>query len=274
MSEQVENLKEASLKFADISVLCIEPNLNNPNEMDDASMARLVDEIRENGFIVPIIVVAEGEKYKILNGEHRWRAAMQAEYKYIPCVILTDEKWKDQELFDLMNIRINEIRGKLSPSKMQPIYEKVVAKYGEDNVKKILGITNDDVYKKMIKKMATSFKKSINSEEMSDKIDAEVLKHKDPRAFTKAVSKIIRDEAEKAHKSNCIIFQSTGSEHVVIKANSTTFSAISEIVRMCQLHNKDINGILFASFSEIVNKANEIFPDTSIDIKESTGPLP
>ena len=264
MSQEV--VKQSSLKVADIAVSAIDPNPNNTNEMSDEAFGRLVEEIKENGFIVPILVVPmENGRYKILNGEHRWKAATTVGYEHIPSVILSDEKWADPELFELVNIRINQIHGNDSPVKMQPIYDRVAAKYGEENVRRILGYTNEDIYKKLIKKMATGFKKNV-SDDTAQKIDAEAAKSKDTVSFGRAVSKIIRDEAERSQQSHCLIFQSTGKNHVVIKASETTFSAISEIVRMCQHSQKDINTILLPMFSDVLQKAQEIFPDKSIEI--------
>ena len=58
-------MKESSLRVADISVLEIVPNENNANEMNENSFNRLVDEIRDVGFLVPIHVVPFADKYKI-----------------------------------------------------------------------------------------------------------------------------------------------------------------------------------------------------------------
>lgn len=237
--------------------------------MGDQDFARLVEEIKEVGFILPILVVpTDGGRFKILNGEHRWKAATTLGYEYVPSVILSDEKWNDQDVFQLVNIRLNEIRGRLSSTKLQPIYDKVAQKYGEDNVRKMMGITQDDVYKKLIKKMATSYKKSVTSELAQEQIDEAAKIHKNPKSFTRSVSKIIRDEAEKAHQVKCLIFQSNGKEHVVVKCSDHLFAAISEIVRQCQNHGKDINDVLFGSFSEVLQKSNEIFPDKSIDLPQ------
>jgi ParB/RepB/Spo0J family partition protein len=249
-------IKESSLKIADIAVGVIDTNPNNPNEMNDESFGRLVDEIKEIGFIDPITVIPSGDRYKILNGEHRLKAAVSAGYEFIPSIIIYDEKFNDPDVFELVNIRLNEIRGKLSPVKMQPIYDRVVQKFGEENVQRILGITSDDIYKKLIKKMATNFKKS-TSAEVAEKIDAQAEKQKDPASFSRAVSKIIRDEAEKSMQSKCIIFQSVGKEHVIIRANDTTFSAASELVRKCQNEHKDINELLFPALADLIKVAQK-----------------
>lgn len=270
----MDAIKEPSLRVVDIAVTSIDPNPNNPNEMSDEAFNRLVEEIREVGFLSPIIVVEkEDGRFKLLNGEHRWRAAMAANYEHIPSVVLSDDKFSDPDVFELVNIRLNEIRGKLSPEKMQPIYERVVAKYGEDNVKRVLGITQDDVYKKLIKKLATQYKKSV-SPEVGEKIDKAVDNHSDPNKFSKAISKIIREAATQAQTSNCMIFKSSGKDHVVIQASETTFSAIAEIVRMCQARGVDINAVLCSGFVDILNRANDIFPDHSVELPQEAAPHP
>ena len=57
----------------------IVPNPQNPRQNFDAeSMAELTASIKSVGVIQPVIVVIAGEsqkKYRLLDGERRWRAA-------------------------------------------------------------------------------------------------------------------------------------------------------------------------------------------------------
>lgn len=256
----MDTTKQASLKVLDVSVQEIEPNQNNPNEMSDEAFSRLVEEIKEVGFLVPIIVFEyQPNKFRILNGEHRWRAAIQAGYEFIPSVIISDEKFNDPDLFELVNIRLNEIRGKINPIKMQPIYDRVVEKFGEDNAKKVLGITTEEVYKKLIKKMSISFKKQIQTKDGVEKIDKAASKHRDPKSFSRAVMRILREESQRQEASNVIIIQSIGRDSIVVKADDQTFAVFSEISRMCQLHSIDINSLLFPGLAEILSKSNQMF---------------
>ena len=50
-------------------------------------MATLVESIRQYGVIQPIVVCKMDDKYQIVAGERRWRAAQLAELTTIPVVI-------------------------------------------------------------------------------------------------------------------------------------------------------------------------------------------
>lgn len=66
----------------------IEPNKNQPRQsFDKEKIEALAESIKEHGVIQPIIVVKSGERYKIVAGERRWRAAKKAGLKEIPAVI-------------------------------------------------------------------------------------------------------------------------------------------------------------------------------------------
>ncbi|MFQ6081973.1 MAG: ParB/RepB/Spo0J family partition protein [Candidatus Aminicenantia bacterium] len=68
-----------------ISIDKIVPNPNQPrNEIGDIS--DLAASIRAKGIIEPIIVRPKGEKYEIISGERRYRAALEAGLKEIPSI--------------------------------------------------------------------------------------------------------------------------------------------------------------------------------------------
>ena len=56
--------------------------------MDEASLAELADSIRAQGVMQPILVRAvEGNRYEIIAGERRWRAAQRANLREVPALI-------------------------------------------------------------------------------------------------------------------------------------------------------------------------------------------
>ncbi len=78
-----------------ISVHDIKPNLEQPRKaFDEEKISELAASIKENGIIQPIIVRSSKNKYEIVAGERRWRAAIKAELAKVPCIIkeLTEEQ--------------------------------------------------------------------------------------------------------------------------------------------------------------------------------------
>lgn len=56
-------------------------------DMDDAALQELAESIKAQGIIQPIIVRKKGERYEIIAGERRWRAAQLAGLSQVPVVI-------------------------------------------------------------------------------------------------------------------------------------------------------------------------------------------
>lgn len=63
------------------------------------SLAELALSIREQGIVQPIVVVARGERFEIIAGERRWRAALQAGLATVPVVVR--EKATDRDLLEI-----------------------------------------------------------------------------------------------------------------------------------------------------------------------------
>ena len=71
-----------------MEVSLIQPNENQPRqEFEKDSLDDLKDSIKKYGVIQPIVVRKKDDKYEIIAGERRWRAAKAAKLKEIPCII-------------------------------------------------------------------------------------------------------------------------------------------------------------------------------------------
>src|SRR5258708_21511820 len=84
---------EASTLEIDIDL--IEPNPEQPRtRFAENSLEELAQSIRVNGIVQPIVVRKAGNRYQIVAGERRWRAAQRAELRRIPAVVkdVSDEK--------------------------------------------------------------------------------------------------------------------------------------------------------------------------------------
>lgn len=67
----------------------IEPSPNQPRHVfDEGALAELSESIRQNGVITPITVRRDGDIYRIIAGERRWRASRMAGLDEIPAHIL------------------------------------------------------------------------------------------------------------------------------------------------------------------------------------------
>jgi ParB family chromosome partitioning protein len=75
--------------FVDLPVESISPNPRQPRTVfDEDAMAELVESISEIGLLQPVVVrPLEDEKYELVMGERRWRAARLAGRDTVPAIV-------------------------------------------------------------------------------------------------------------------------------------------------------------------------------------------
>ena len=101
----------ASEEFVEIDVDLIEPNHLQPRtRFDEAQLEELSHSIKLNGVVQPILTRRiAGERYQIVAGERRWRAAQRAGMQRIPAIVreIPDEKMLELALIE--NIQRQEL---------------------------------------------------------------------------------------------------------------------------------------------------------------------
>jgi ParB family chromosome partitioning protein len=109
-------------------------------DFSEAALAELARSIREQGIVQPIVVVARGERYEIVAGERRWRAAALAGLERVP--ITVREKTSDRDLLEVALVE-NLQREDLNPLEAAEAYarlreefqltqEKIAERVGKD----------------------------------------------------------------------------------------------------------------------------------------------
>ncbi len=87
----VENKVSSDSKVCTLAVHCLVPNKNQPRKtMTSEGLDELAKSIRQQGVIQPILVrpmPGEENKYQIIAGERRWRAAQRAGLSEVPVFI-------------------------------------------------------------------------------------------------------------------------------------------------------------------------------------------
>lgn len=75
-------------EMSEIRIADIVPNPTQPRtEFDEEALDELAESIRQLGLIQPITVKRSGDKYIIISGERRWRAAERAGLEALPAYI-------------------------------------------------------------------------------------------------------------------------------------------------------------------------------------------
>jgi hypothetical protein len=238
-------VRESSLKVVEIHVDALVLNPANSNEMDEVTLNRLVDEIREVGMLDPIDVVpsSEPDKYFILGGEHRLKASMIVGLSYVPAIIHTEEKWSDRDLFDLVAFRLNVLKGSQNPEKFIKLYDRMALKFGPEPLQEIFAVTDSALWKKMTKAIRKDLKKAGMDDETLEHVAEAEKKAKDFNQFTKYLNKIFESQAL-ATKTNAIIFVNQEKENFLIEASDDLFACVKTLYQMATEKQKVMSDVL------------------------------
>ncbi|SCL15885.1 chromosome partitioning protein, ParB family [Micromonospora rhizosphaerae] len=115
-------------RFAEIPVDAIVPNPKQPRQVfDEDALEELKTSIQEVGFLQPIVVrQIDGEKYELVMGERRWRAAQAVGRDSIPAIV-RDTK-DDAMLRDALLENIH--RANLNPLEEAAAYQQLLEEFG------------------------------------------------------------------------------------------------------------------------------------------------
>ena len=119
----------------DVDIDLLEPNHYQPRgPMDDAKLEELARSIRSNGVIQPIVVrrVLSGgagrDRYQIIAGERRWRAAQRAQLTRVP-IVIKDVGADDKKRLLAMALVENIQREDLNPMEAAAGYQRLVDEF-------------------------------------------------------------------------------------------------------------------------------------------------
>ncbi|MER7889102.1 ParB/RepB/Spo0J family partition protein [Micromonospora sp. NPDC094482] len=115
-------------RFAEISVDAIVPNPKQPRHVfDEDALEELKTSIQEVGFLQPIVVrQLDDEKYELVMGERRWRAAQAVGRESIPAIIRDTRD--DAMLRDALLENIH--RANLNPLEEAAAYQQLLEEFG------------------------------------------------------------------------------------------------------------------------------------------------
>jgi ParB family transcriptional regulator, chromosome partitioning protein len=117
----------------------LRPNPRNPRRLfTDTELGELSDSIRERGIIQPIVVRAlQGDKFEIIAGERRWRAAQRAGLHDVPIAVVEANDAQALEFAIIENVQ----RADLNPIEEASGYLALMDDFNrtQDEVAQIVG---------------------------------------------------------------------------------------------------------------------------------------
>lgn len=152
----------------------LDPNINQPRkDFDEEKLAELAESIKKHGVVQPIIVRKEGNTYKIVAGERRWRASRLAGLETIPVII---REYEDHELIEIALIE-NLQREDLNPVEQARAYSRLIEEHNltQEKIAEVIG------------KSRSAIANSLRLNKLDDKIKQYLIDNKLTEGHARAI---------------------------------------------------------------------------------------
>jgi len=117
---------EESKEIKELPAELIDARSDQPRKIfNEESLKELAESIREYGVLQPVLVRPKGEKYEIIAGERRYRAAQIAGIEVIPALVKEIDDVEADEISLIENLQ----RENLNPIEEAVAYKKMIEKY-------------------------------------------------------------------------------------------------------------------------------------------------
>lgn len=190
--EVIMNQQNEGIKVVDINE--IEPNYDQPRKkFDQEELNELMCSIQEHGILQPLIVRVKGDKYEIVAGERRYRAARLAKIREIPIMV---KEFDDRQVLEVALIE-NIQRSDLNSMELACAYSLLMERfdYTQEEVANRVGKSRSEVTNIMrLLKLTPELQQKLRDEELSYGQARALLPLKDIKLQKVAAQYIIDNE--------------------------------------------------------------------------------
>ncbi|MFR2840535.1 MAG: ParB/RepB/Spo0J family partition protein [Zhenhengia sp.] len=190
--EAVINQQNEGIRFVDINE--IEPNYDQPRKkFDQEELNELMLSIQEHGILQPLIVREKGNKFEIVAGERRYRAARLAKVREIPILV---KDFDDKQVLEVALIE-NIQRSDLNSMELACAYSLLMERfdYTQEEVATRVGKSRSEVTNIMrLLKLTPDLQQKLRDEELSYGQARALLSIKDIQLQKEAAEYIIAHE--------------------------------------------------------------------------------
>lgn len=112
-------------------------------EFDEEALNALSDSIKEKGILQPLLLRKQGDKYEIIAGERRWRAAQKAGLEKVPAII---KDMSDKEVLEVALVE-NLLRENLSAIEEAEGFQRLIDEFShtQEALSQIVGKSRSHV---------------------------------------------------------------------------------------------------------------------------------
>lgn len=125
LSALIPDTPEPRVGPLEIDIDRLSPNALQPRtQADDRRLEELAKSIQSNGVIQPIVVRRAGDRFQIIAGERRWRAAQKAGLMRVPVVVHDVASGEERSLLEMALVE-NIQRENLNPIDQAQAYRRL-----------------------------------------------------------------------------------------------------------------------------------------------------
>ena len=180
------------------------PNRYQPRKIfNDDTINELSISIKQYGVINPILVRQNADKYEIIAGERRVRAAKQAGLTTIPAII---KKVEDKEMAELALIE-NIQRENITPIEEAKTYEQIMTNNNltEDKISEMIGKSQPHILNKLrLLTLPSEVQYAIMNKKISEKHARTLLKEQNTEKQIELLKRIINEKISVRELENII----------------------------------------------------------------------
>lgn len=218
-----------------VNVNSIVPSKYQPRKtFDDKSLEELASSIKIHGILNPIILRVNGDKYEIVAGERRYRAAIKLGMQEVPAIIkrLSDEDTAQIALIE--NIQ----RSNLNAIEEAKSYKEIMdlKNITQEELATILGISQSNISNKMrLLNLTPKVQDALTTNKISERHARCLLKISNPEEQEKLLERIINNKLTVKETEEII-------KNSVQEINSTQAQDVLNDISINENNQKEIKG--------------------------------
>ena len=192
------------------------PNRFQPRlSFDDASLADLASSIKEHGIIQPLVLRRKNDKYEIIAGERRFKAAKMAGLVSVPAVISNLDDNTSAEVAIVENIQ----RKNLSPIEEAKSYKKLLDRgyLTQDELASRMGKTQGAISNKLrLLNLSTDVQDALLNNKISERHARSLLKIENEEEQVEILNRIMNERLNVRETENLINSYVNNEEYIPV----------------------------------------------------------
>ncbi len=197
------------------------PNRFQPRlSFDEASLKELADSIKQHGIIQPLVLRRIADKYEIIAGERRYKAAMMAGLASVPAVITDMDDNTSAEVAIVENVQRKDLTAIEEARSYKALLDK--GYMTQEELAKKMGLSQAAISNKLrLLSLDESVQDAVLNNQISERHARSLLKIKDLNEQKNMLSKIINERLtvrqleEEIKKMNIEEPNESGSENIM-----------------------------------------------------------